>query len=222
MAGVVHACGGYAGCGVPRMQRLRRERPHLGRAVCSLRCLAARASGPLASPSSLLALLPRVVCSMRASSPSPTLTPTDPVPRGLLTLWAGLHIYTHAQGKHTHAHTHTHTHTLSLSLSLSRARARSLSLTCARAHTHTLSPCPSSCPSPSLAHTRTKEGLDGSKVKALLQNTHVVLSAVKDLHAHRLAVAALHLCVRVCVCVFVCPPSPTLTPTDPVPRPRLH
>ena len=139
MAGVVHACGGYAGCGVPRMQRLRRERPHLGRAVCSLRCLAARASGPLASPSSLLALLPRVVCSMRASSPSPTLTPTDPVPRGLLTLWAGLHIYTHAQGKHTHAHTHTHTLSLSLSLSLSRARALSLSHLRARAHTHTLS-----------------------------------------------------------------------------------
>ena len=31
--------------------------------------------------------------SKRACLPSPTLSPTDPVPRGLLTLCPGLHIY---------------------------------------------------------------------------------------------------------------------------------
>ena len=38
-------------------------------------------------------------------APSPTLSPTDPVPRGLLTLWAGLHVCVCVCARaHTHAH----------------------------------------------------------------------------------------------------------------------
>ena len=33
------------------------------------------------------------LASTAVCDPSPTLSPTDPVPRGLLTLWAGLHMY---------------------------------------------------------------------------------------------------------------------------------
>ena len=43
-----------------------------------------------------------IVIVIICTQPSPTLSPTEPMPRGLLTLWIGL------QDIYTHTHTHTH------------------------------------------------------------------------------------------------------------------